>query len=258
MGTAAAESKLIHARTYANIIETTFNTPLVRLDRMAPKDSNVLLKMEFFNPMASVKDRIGRAMIEAAEQAGTINKDTHIVEPTSGNTGIALAFVCAAKGYQLTLTMPESMSVERRSLLKAMGANLTLTPADQGMKGAITEAANLVASGQNTWMPQQFENPANPEIHEKTTGAEIWNDTDGKRGHDGHGRGNRRHHHRRDPPLPKPRSNRFHCHHGRADRLGRYHPHPKRRSPPTRPAQDSRHRCRLRAQKPRPFPRLRV
>ena len=179
MGTAAAESKLIHARTYANIIETTFNTPLVRLDRMAPKDSNVLLKMEFFNPMASVKDRIGRAMIEAAEQAGTINKDTHIVEPTSGNTGIALAFVCAAKGYQLTLTMPESMSVERRSLLKAMGANLTLTPADQGMKGAIAEAANLVASGQNTWMPQQFENPANPEIHEKTTGAEIWNDTDG-------------------------------------------------------------------------------
>jgi cysteine synthase A len=170
---------LLHGKTYDNMISTTYNTPLVRLNRVVPEGANILVKLEFFNPMASVKDRIGRSMIEAAEQAGTIDKNTHIIEPTSGNTGIALAFVCAAKGYKLSLTMPESMSLERRALLRALGANLELTPADKGMKGAINRAAEMVTTSDNAWMPQQFENPANPEIHYKTTGAEIWNDTDG-------------------------------------------------------------------------------
>ena len=170
---------VLHGQTYDNIVETTYNTPLVKLQRVAPERSSVLVKCEYFNPMASVKDRIGRAMIEAAESAGTINPDTHIIEPTSGNTGIALAFVCTAKGYALTLTMPESMSLERRALLRAMGAKLVLTPAADGMRGAIEKAAELVASTGNAWMPQQFENPSNPEIHEKTTGLEIWEDTGG-------------------------------------------------------------------------------
>ena len=178
MSTATA---LLHNKTYDNIIQTICNTPLVRVNTMAPDNgSKVFVKCEFFNPMASVKDRIGRAMIEAAEAAGTINKDTHIVEPTSGNTGIALAFICASRGYKLTLTMPESMSLERRSLLRALGADLLLTPAPEGMKGAINKAAEIVATGENTWMPQQFENPANPEVHYKTTGPEIWNDTNGE------------------------------------------------------------------------------
>jgi len=177
--TTAAAMKLLHGQTYASMIETTYNTPLVRLNRVAPAGANVLVKLEFFNPMSSVKDRIGRSMIEAAEADGTIDSHTHIIEPTSGNTGIALAFVCAARGYKLTLTMPDSMSVERRALLKALGADLVLTPAAEGMKGAIGKAAELVATGENTWMPQQFENPANPEVHFKTTGAEIWNDTEG-------------------------------------------------------------------------------
>ena len=170
---------VLHGQTYDNIVETTYNTPLVKLQRVAPERSSVLVKCEYFNPMASVKDRIGRAMIEAAESAGTINPDTHIIEPTSGNTGIALAFVCTAKGYALTLTMPESMSLERRALLRAMGAKLVLTPAADGMRGAIEKATELVASTGNAWMPQQFENPSNPEIHEKTTGLEIWEDTGG-------------------------------------------------------------------------------
>ncbi|MEM9109572.1 MAG: cysteine synthase A [Planctomycetota bacterium] len=178
MSTATA---LLHNKTYDNIIQTICNTPLVRVNTMAPGNgSKVFVKCEFFNPMASVKDRIGRAMIEAAESAGTINQDTHIVEPTSGNTGIALAFICASRGYKLTLTMPESMSLERRSLLRALGADLVLTPAPEGMKGAINKAAEIVATGENTWMPQQFENPANPDIHYKTTGPEIWNDTNGE------------------------------------------------------------------------------
>jgi len=173
--------RLLHGQAYDNIAETTFNTPLVKLNRVIPAGhATVYVKCEFFNPLASVKDRIGKAMIEAAEADGTISADTHIIEPTSGNTGIALAFVCAAKGYKLTLTMPESMSVERRALLRALGAGLVLTPAAEGMKGAIGKAAELVATTQNAWMPQQFENPANPEIHEKTTGPEIWADTDGK------------------------------------------------------------------------------
>ena len=174
-------SRLLHSQAYDNIADTTFNTPLVKLNRVIPADhAAVYVKCEFFNPLASVKDRIGKAMIESAEADGTISADTHIIEPTSGNTGIALAFVCAAKGYKLTLTMPESMSLERRALLRALGAELVLTPAAEGMKGAIGKAAELVATTQNAWMPQQFENPANPEIHEKTTGPEIWADTDGK------------------------------------------------------------------------------
>ena len=170
---------LLHNKTYDSIIDTVSNTPLVRLRHLAPEGANVLVKCEYFNPMASVKDRIGKAMIEAAERDGVLTKDTHVIEPTSGNTGIALAFVCAAKGYQLTLTMPESMSVERRALLKALGADLVLTPAGEGMKGAIAKAAELVGTTDNAWMPQQFENPANPQIHYQTTGPEIWNDTHG-------------------------------------------------------------------------------
>jgi len=172
---------LLHHRIYGNVIETTFNTPLVKLNRVIPPGGGeVLAKCEFFNPMASVKDRIGRAMIEAAERDGILNKNTHIIEPTSGNTGIALAFVCAAKGYKLTLTMPESMSLERRALLRALGADLVLTPRAEGMKGAIAKAGELVATTANAWMPQQFENPANPAVHEATTGPEIWEDTGGK------------------------------------------------------------------------------
>src|SRR3954467_896217 len=168
-------------RIFNDIIDTIGGTPLIRINRLIPKDhATVLAKCEFFNPLASVKDRIGVAMIEAGERDGKIDKDTVIVEPTSGNTGIALAFVCAAKGYKLILTMPESMSVERRALLRFMGAELVLTPAAEGMKGAIAKATQLVESRPNAWMPQQFDNPANPAIHEKTTGPEIWEDS----GHD--------------------------------------------------------------------------
>ncbi len=175
----ATASHLLHGQAYDNIIDTVYNTPLVKLRKVAPAGATIYVKCEFFNPMASVKDRIGRAMIEAAEAAGHINQGTHIIEPTSGNTGIALAFVCAAKGYKLTLTMPESMSLERRALLRGLGASLVLTPAAEGMKGAIAKAAELVGTTDNAWMPQQFENPANPEVHHRTTGPEIWNDTKG-------------------------------------------------------------------------------
>ncbi len=172
---------LQHGQSYPSIIETTGNTPLVKLNRIVSADhADIYVKCEYFNPLNSVKDRIGRAMVEAAERDGILNEKTHIIEPTSGNTGIALAFVCAAKGYRLTLTMPESMSMERRALLRALGADLILTPASGGMKAAIEEAAKLVATTENAWMPQQFENPANPAIHEATTGPEIWNDLDGK------------------------------------------------------------------------------
>jgi len=168
-------------RTYDNAAKAIGDTPMIRINRLVPDDhATVFAKCEFFQPLNSVKDRIGAAMIEAGERDGHIKPGTHIVEPTSGNTGIALAFVCAAKGYKLTLTMPESMSVERRTLLKALGANLVLTPAAEGMKGAIGTAADLVAKDDNAWMPQQFENPANPAIHEATTGPEIWEDS----GHD--------------------------------------------------------------------------
>ncbi len=165
-------------KTFDNASAAMGDTPMIRINRLIPQDgATVFAKCEFFQPLNSVKDRIGVAMIEAAERDGTINQDTHIIEPTSGNTGIALAFVCAAKGYRLTLTMPESMSVERRALLRAMGANLDLTPAAEGMPGAIRRAGELVESDDAGWMPQQFENPANPAIHEATTGPEIWEDS---------------------------------------------------------------------------------
>src|SRR5277367_3986491 len=168
-------------RIFNDITETIGGTPLVRLNRLIPKDqATVLVKCEFFNPLSSVKDRIGLAMIEAGERAGKITKDTVIVEPTSGNTGIALAFVCAARGYKLILTMPESMSLERRTLLALLGAKLVLTPAAEGMKGAIAKAKAILEETPNAFIPQQFENPANPEIHRKTTAEELWKDTDGK------------------------------------------------------------------------------
>jgi cysteine synthase len=165
-------------RIFANAAEAIGDTPMIQINRLVPKGhATVFAKCEFFQPLNSVKDRIGAAMIEAGEREGKVTKDTLIVEPTSGNTGIALAFVCAAKGYKLTLTMPESMSVERRALLRAMGAELVLTPASEGMKGAIARAQSIVDENKNAWMPQQFENPANPAIHEKTTGPEIWEDS---------------------------------------------------------------------------------
>ncbi len=168
------------ANMYKDITGAIGRTPMVKINRIIDSPATVVAKLEFGNPLSSVKDRIGAAMIETGEQDGRINKQTTIVEPTSGNTGIALAFVCAAKGYRLTLTMPESMSVERRTILKALGANLVLTPAADGMKGAIAAAEKLVKETTNAYMPQQFENPANPEIHRRTTAQEIWADTDGK------------------------------------------------------------------------------
>src|SRR5512135_22029 len=168
-------------RIYNDIIETVGRTPLVRLNRVtAGLDATILLKCEFFNPLGSVKDRIGMSMIDDAERRGILKKDTVIIEPTSGNTGIALAFVAAAKGYQLILTMPETMSLERRTLLAMLGAKLVLTPGTEGMKGAIAKAEQLARETPHAWIPQQFENPANPEIHRKTTAEEIWTDTDGK------------------------------------------------------------------------------
>ncbi len=155
-------------------------TPMVKINRIISAPATVYAKLEFSNPLSSVKDRIGASMIEAGERDGRITPKTTIIEPTSGNTGIALAFVCAARGYKLTLTMPESMSIERRAILKAHGASLVLTPAADGMKGAIAAAEKLVKETPNSFMPQQFENPANPEVHRKTTAQEIWNDTDGK------------------------------------------------------------------------------
>lgn len=168
-------------RIYNNIVETVGKTPLVRLNKVtAGLDATILLKCEFFNPLGSVKDRIGMAMIEDAEKRGILTKDTVIIEPTSGNTGIALAFVAAAKGYKLILTMPETMSLERRTLLAMLGARLVLTPGTEGMKGAIARAEQLAKETANAWIPQQFENEANPEVHRKTTAVEIWEDTDGK------------------------------------------------------------------------------
>jgi cysteine synthase A len=169
------------ANIFADITKTVGKTPLVRLNRIQKGlNADILVKIESFNPLSSVKDRIGVAMIESAEAAGLISKNTVIIEPTSGNTGIALAFVCAAKGYRLILTMPDTMSMERRHLLSILGAELVLTEGAKGMKGAIEKAEELVASNKNSFIPQQFKNPANPEIHRRTTAEEIWNDTDGK------------------------------------------------------------------------------
>lgn len=168
-------------RIYEDITKTIGNTPLVRLNRVTRGvEATILAKLESFNPLASVKDRIGVSMIEAAEREGLIKGDTIILEPTSGNTGIALAFVCAAKGYRLVLTMPETMTVERRKLLKALGAELILTPGAEGMPGAVRKAEELAAQDPRYFIPQQFKNPANPEIHRRTTAKEIWEDTDGQ------------------------------------------------------------------------------
>jgi len=168
---------------YNNASEAIGHTPLIRLNRIgADLDAEILVKCEFFNPLNSVKDRIGKAMIEAAEADGSLKEGGVIIEPTSGNTGIALAFIARAKGYRCILTMPESMSLERRKLLKLLGAELVLTPAELGMKGAISRATELVEKTDGGFMPQQFENPANPEVHRKTTAEEIWSDCDGNVG----------------------------------------------------------------------------
>jgi cysteine synthase A len=182
-GTTKSQSAEFRGRVYDSITDTIGATPLVRVHRMAEQagaKADILAKCEFFNPLASVKDRIGVSMIDAAEASGRIKPGTVLVEPTSGNTGIALAFVCAARGYRLILTMPDSMSVERRKMLLLLGAELELTPAAQGMKGAIAKAEEIAGSLPDAFIPQQFQNPANPEIHRRTTAEEIWKDTDGK------------------------------------------------------------------------------
>ncbi len=166
---------------YDSILDTVGKTPLIRAPKItAGLGADVLLKLEFFNPLGSVKDRIGKAMIEDAEAKGLLKPDTHVIEPTSGNTGIALAFICAAKGYKLTLVMPETMSAERRTLLLLLGAELILTPGALGMKGAVAKALELASNTPNSFIPAQFDNLANPAIHEKTTALEIWEDTNGK------------------------------------------------------------------------------
>ncbi len=168
------------ARSHADITQVIGSTPMVRIRKLIESKATVLAKMESLNPMSSVKDRIGLSMIQAAEREGKVRPGVTIVEPTSGNTGIALAMVCAARGYRLILTMPDSMSVERRKVLRAMGAEVSLTPAAEGMRGAIRKAEGMVASDPTrTFMPQQFNNPANPEVHRRTTAQEIWQDTDG-------------------------------------------------------------------------------
>jgi cysteine synthase A len=178
-----APAKVGHGRIYGSITETIGNTPLVRLNRLPKEhgvDAEILLKLEFFNPIASVKDRIGVNMIDALEASGKLQPGGTLVEPTSGNTGIALAFTAAARGYRLILVMPETMSIERRKMLAFLGAELALTPGAQGMKGAIAKAEDLLREIPGSVMPQQFSNPANPDIHRRTTAEEIWADTDGK------------------------------------------------------------------------------
>lgn len=167
-------------KIYADITATIGSTPLVKINKLGSRDATILAKLESFNPGGSVKDRIALAMLDEAERQGLLNPGTVIVEPTSGNTGIGLALVCAAKGYRLKLTMPESMSVERRKLLRMLGAELVLTPAELGMRGAVEEAQRIHQSDANVFVPQQFTNMANPEVHRRTTAEDIWNDTDGK------------------------------------------------------------------------------
>jgi cysteine synthase A len=182
MATPSASSRPGRGHIYGSITETTGDTPLVRLVRLPQMQgikAQILAKLEFFNPISSVKDRIGVSMIEAMEADGRVGPDTVLIEPTSGNTGIALAFVAAARGYRLILTMPDSMSVERRKMLALLGAELVLTPAALGMNGAVSRAEELAREIKNAVIPQQFKNPANPEIHRRTTAEEIWNDTDG-------------------------------------------------------------------------------
>ncbi len=175
------QTSFVRGRIYDDITQCVGNTPLIRLRRVVDDaKATVVAKMENFNPLWSVKDRIGVAMIDAGEKEGKIKPDTVIIEPTSGNTGIGLAFACAARGYRLIVTMPETMSLERRRLLKAFGAEIVLTPGDQGMRGAVQKAAEMTEQTPNSFMPMQFDNPANPEIHRKTTAEEIWRDTDGK------------------------------------------------------------------------------
>ena len=170
----------IMSAIFEDITAVVGYTPLVQINKLGSGKATILAKLESQNPAGSVKDRIAMSMIRAAENEGLITKDTLVIEPTSGNTGIGLAFICAARGHRLTLTMPESMSIERRKILKIFGAELILTPAEQGMAGAITKAEELVAQNPNSFMPQQFKNPANPQIHRETTAQEIWNDTDGR------------------------------------------------------------------------------
>lgn len=168
------------SRIFSDITKTVGNTPLVRINKLAAGlDATILAKLEFFNPLSSIKDRIGVNMVESAEECGLLKKGAVIIEPTSGNTGIALAFVAAAKGYKLILTMPDTMSLERRQLLKILGAEIVLTEGAKGMRGAVEKAEQLVARTPNAFMPQQFNNPSNPDIHRRTTAEEIWNDTDG-------------------------------------------------------------------------------
>src|SRR6266508_724440 len=181
---AAATKAPGRGRIYDSITETIGETPIVRLDKIAKAEgvnAKLLAKLEFFNPIASVKDRIGVSMVEAMEKDGRIRPgETTLIEPTSGNTGIALAFAAAAKGYKLILVMPETMSLERRTLLAMLGAKLVLTPGAEGMKGAIAKAEQIAKETPHSWIPQQFENPSNPEIHRKTTAEELWSDTDGQ------------------------------------------------------------------------------
>ena len=226
---------------YPDVISTVGRTPLIKLNRItngAP--ATIALKGEFFNPLGSVKDRIGYAMIAAAEREGILTPQTTIIEPTSGNTGIALAFVAAAKGYKLILTMPESMSVERRTLLALLGAKLVLTPATEGMKGAIKKAEDLHKEIADSWIPQQFDNPANPEIHRRTTAEEIWKDTDGKAdilvsavGTGGTITG--------ISEVIKSRKKGVPVHRGRAERFAGHHAEKEWRTPQAGSAQDSRH-----------------
>ncbi len=227
------------------ITQCVGNTPLVQLRRVTEGCvATVVAKLENLNPLWSVKDRIARSMIDAAERDGRIKSDTVVIEPTSGNTGIGLAFVCAARGYKFLAVMPESMSLERRRLLKALGAELVLTPAAEGMPGAVRKAEELVAQNKNYFMPQQFKNPANPEVHRKTTAEEIWRDTDGAGRHRRQRRGHRRHDHRRGRSAEEAKARREDDRR-RAGQQPGDHAAQSRRAAQAGPAHDSGHRRRV-------------